>query len=56
MERSSSRRKPGPRDEKLECDARSPIKLRIEDYLRLHEAGAFKRYAKTELIDGLVYA
>lgn len=33
-----------------------PIKLRIEDYLRLSEAGAFDRYARTELIDGVVYA
>jgi Uma2 family endonuclease len=36
--------------------AKHPIKLRIEDYLRLSEAGAFDRYARTELIDGVVYA
>lgn len=29
-----------------------PVRLRIEDYLRLSEAGAFDDYAKTELIDG----
>jgi Uma2 family endonuclease len=28
------------------------VKLRVEDYLRLSEAGAFSAYAKTELIDG----
>lgn len=28
------------------------VKLRVEDYLRLCEAGAFADYAKTELIDG----
>jgi Uma2 family endonuclease len=28
------------------------IKLRVEDYLRLSEAGAFAGYAKTELIGG----
>jgi Uma2 family endonuclease len=33
-----------------------PVKLRIEDYLRLSETGAFDRYARTELIDGVVYA
>jgi Uma2 family endonuclease len=37
-------------------DAESPIKLRIEDYLYLHEAGALERYGKTELVDGVVYA
>jgi Uma2 family endonuclease len=28
------------------------VKLRVKDYLRLSEAGAFGDYAKTELIDG----
>jgi Uma2 family endonuclease len=37
-------------------NSRYPSKLRIEDYLRLSEAGAFDRYGRTELIDGVVYA
>ncbi|MGY2736205.1 Uma2 family endonuclease [Sphingomonas sp. UYP23] len=32
-----------------------PVRLRIEDYLLLHEAGAFASYNRTELIDGGVY-
>ncbi|MEG3175025.1 Uma2 family endonuclease [Sphingomonas sp. RB3P16] len=32
-----------------------PVRLRIEDYLRLHAAGAFTAYNRTELIDGGVY-
>ncbi|USU05759.1 Uma2 family endonuclease [Sphingomonadaceae bacterium OTU29MARTA1] len=32
------------------------VKLRVEDYRRLDEAGAFKAYGKTELLDGdIVY-
>jgi Uma2 family endonuclease len=31
-------------------------KLDTENYLRLSEAGAFDRYARTELINGVVYA
>lgn len=29
-----------------------PVKLRVEDYLLLDQAGAFDAYAKTELIEG----
>lgn len=32
-----------------------PVKLRIEDYLLLDDAGAFDAYRKTELIDGEIY-
>jgi Uma2 family endonuclease len=42
------------RDEQSHPEQR--VKLRIDDYLRLSEAGAFDRYARTELIDGVVYA
>lgn len=31
-----------------------PVKLRVEDYLMLDDAGAFDGYGKTELIDGEV--
>jgi hypothetical protein len=30
------------------------VKLRVEDYLALDDAGAFDAYGKTELIDGEV--
>lgn len=30
------------------------VKLRVEDYLRLDDAGAFEPYGKTELLDGEV--
>ncbi|HEX8467119.1 MAG TPA: Uma2 family endonuclease [Allosphingosinicella sp.] len=42
------------RDEQSNPEHR--VKLRIDDYLRLADAGAFDRYARTELIDGVVYA
>lgn len=32
-----------------------PVKLRLEDYLRLDDAGAFADYRKTELIDGEIF-
>jgi Uma2 family endonuclease len=33
-----------------------PVKLRVEDYLLLDDAGAFEGYGKTELLDGeIVY-
>ncbi|ATY31213.1 Uma2 family endonuclease [Sphingomonas psychrotolerans] len=32
-----------------------PLKLRLEDYLRLDEAGAFEEYRKTELIEGEIF-
>lgn len=32
-----------------------PVKLRLEDYLLLDDAGAFEAYRKTELIDGEIY-
>jgi Uma2 family endonuclease len=32
-----------------------PVRLRLEDYLRLDEAGAFAEYRKTELIDGEIF-
>lgn len=33
-----------------------PVKLRVEDYLALDDAGAFDAYGKTELLDGeIVY-
>ncbi|MDV3456369.1 Uma2 family endonuclease [Sphingomonas sp. HF-S4] len=32
-----------------------PVKLRLEDYLRLDDAGAFEEYRKTELIDGEIF-
>lgn len=32
-----------------------PVKLRLEDYLLLDEAGAFDAYRKTELIEGEVF-
>jgi len=32
-----------------------PVKLRVEDFLRLDEAGAFNDYGKTELIRGEVF-
>lgn len=35
---------------------RRRIKLRVEDYLTLDQAGAFERYGKTELIEGEVVA
>ena len=31
-----------------------PVKLRVEDYMLLDEAGAFDAYGKTELLDGEV--
>lgn len=34
----------------------TPVKLRIEDYLQLSDAGALQRYAKTELIGGVIVA
>ena len=36
--------------------APKPVKLTIEDFIRLNDAGAFDAYAKTELIDGVVVA
>lgn len=33
-----------------------PVRLTIEDFLCLADAGAFRRYAKTELIDGQIVA
>lgn len=33
----------------------TPVPLRVEDYLRLDEAGAFADYRKTELIEGQIY-
>lgn len=36
-------------------NAHLPVKLRLEDYLRLDDAGAFADYRKTELIDGEIY-
>ena len=33
-----------------------PIALTVDDFMRLHEAGAFQNYAKTELIDGVIVA
>lgn len=47
---------PAPVHAEERSKPRYPVKLRIEDYLRLSEAGAFDRYARTELIDGVVYA
>lgn len=32
-----------------------PVKLRLDDYLMLDDAGAFADYRKTELIDGEIY-
>jgi Uma2 family endonuclease len=32
-----------------------PVKLRLADYLRLEEAGAFEEYRKTELIEGEIF-
>ena len=32
------------------------VKLTIKDYLRLDEAGAFRDYAKTELVEGVIVA
>jgi Uma2 family endonuclease len=32
-----------------------PVKLRLEDYLRLDAAGAFEEYRKTELIEGEIF-
>lgn len=32
-----------------------PVKLRVEDYLLLDDAGAFAEYRKTELIEGDIY-
>jgi len=45
-----------PESDRPESDQIVPIKLRIEDYLRLDQAEAFKACGRTELIDGLVYA
>lgn len=42
-------------DDEPESDASVPIRLRIEDYRRLHEAGLLEMNGKTELIDGLLY-
>jgi Uma2 family endonuclease len=33
-----------------------PVKLTIDDFLRLDESGAFRDYAKTELIEGVIVA
>ena len=33
-----------------------PVKLTVEDFLLLDESGAFANYAKTELIDGEIFA
>ena len=33
-----------------------PVKLRIEDFFLLNDAGAFRDYGKTELIDGEIVA
>lgn len=33
-----------------------PVKLTIDDFVLLEEAGAFDGYAKTELIEGVVFA
>lgn len=33
-----------------------PLRLRIEDYLLLDASGAFTAYAKTELIEGVIFA
>ncbi|MFS0770961.1 Uma2 family endonuclease [Sphingomonas sp. 1P08PE] len=35
-------------------DVPLPVKLRVEDYLMLDDAGAFDAYGKTELLDGEV--
>ncbi|MBN8830310.1 MAG: Uma2 family endonuclease [Sphingomonadales bacterium] len=32
-----------------------PLKLKVEDYLALDKAGAFAEYAKTELIEGVLF-
>lgn len=37
-------------------DEPQPVKLTVDDFLRLHEAGAFQAYAKTELIEGVIVA
>lgn len=36
-------------------NAHLPVKLRLEDYRMLDDAGAFEEYRKTELIDGELY-
>ncbi|MBO9711991.1 Uma2 family endonuclease [Sphingomonas sp.] len=36
-------------------NAHLPVRLRLEDYLRLDDAGAFADYRKTELIDGEIF-
>lgn len=42
-------------EDEPESDAEFPIKLRVKDYERLDQIGAFDKVGKTELIDGLVY-
>lgn len=37
-------------------DEPRPVKLTVEDFLRLDAAGAFSAYAKTELIEGVIVA
>ncbi|MFN3946293.1 MAG: Uma2 family endonuclease [Allosphingosinicella sp.] len=37
-------------------DEPRPVKLTVEDFLRLDAAGAFASYAKTELIEGVIVA
>ena len=37
------------------ADAHEQARLRVEDFLLLADHGAFDDYAKTELIDGLIY-
>jgi Uma2 family endonuclease len=37
-------------------DEPRPVKLTVDDFLRLDEAGAFGAYAKTELIEGVIVA
>jgi Uma2 family endonuclease len=37
-------------------DEPQPVKLTVEDFLRLDETGAFEAYAKVELIEGVIVA
>lgn len=37
-------------------DEPRPVKLTIDDFLRLDETDAFRDYAKTELIEGVIFA
>ncbi|MBV9881763.1 MAG: Uma2 family endonuclease [Sphingomonadaceae bacterium] len=37
-------------------DEPRPVKLTIDDFLRLDETEAFRDYAKTELIEGVIFA